>query len=469
MRSNLDYLSALATVSNFYFSIQPLFSYKISESLRILIFLSLIQSMAKPRQSTTSRLPPKQINNNNDVLTTSESEAEEDFNDRYDGSELPPEYWQIQKLVKFLKAFNQTATVLALCSMLEHDLQSPSCQFAIRDVGGLEVLINLLETNDTKCMLGSLKIIKEISQNPTIRRQIADLGALQQMVRILSHKNAELQCLAAECISHVAKFKRARKTVRENGGITKLVKLLDLGQGQAVETADATKINMARCASLALWSCSKSNKTKIAIRKAGAIRLLATLLKSTHENMLIPVVGTLQECASENEYKIAIREHQMIPDLVEHMRVSENQELQRHCASALFKCAEDAETRQIIRAHRGLEPLADLLQFKSNTQLLSAVTGAIWKCSIDPTPNVVKILQEKKVVEQLVGLLSDQPEEVLVNAIGGLGECAQNKENRSIIRKCNGIPQMVKLLTGTNQDLLVNVTKAVVVGVDFQT
>ena len=223
------------------------------------------------------------------------------------------------------------------------------------------------------------------------------------MVRILSHKNAELQCLAAECISHVAKFKRARKTVRENGGITKLVKLLDLGQGQAVETADATKINMARCASLALWSCSKSNKTKIAIRKAGAIRLLATLLKSTHENMLIPVVGTLQECASENEYKIAIREHQMIPDLVEHMRVSENQELQRHCASALFKCAEDAETRQIIRAHRGLEPLADLLQFKSNTQLLSAVTGAIWKCSIDPTPNVVKILQEKKVVEQLVG------------------------------------------------------------------
>lgn len=61
-----------------------------------------------------------------------------------------------------------------------------------------------------------------------------------------------------------------------------------------------------------------------------------------------------------------------------------------------------------------------------------------------------------------MGLLENQPEEVLVNVIGALGECAQDQANRSIIRKCNGIPRMVKLLTGTNQDLLVNVTKAVV-------
>ena len=78
--------------------------------------------------------------------------------------------------------------------------------------------------------------------------------------------------------------------------------------------------------------------------------------------MLIPVVGTLQECASQAEYKIAIRLHNMIPDLVEHMRVSDSQILQMHCASAVFKCAEDPETRNIIRENNGLEPLADLLQ-----------------------------------------------------------------------------------------------------------
>lgn len=58
-------------------------------------------------------------------------------------------------------------------------------------------------------------------------------------------------------------------------------------------------VEVARCGALALWSCSKSKKNKEAMQRAGAIPLLARLLKSPHENMLIPVVGTLQECASE--------------------------------------------------------------------------------------------------------------------------------------------------------------------------
>ena len=69
--------------------------------------------------------------------------------------------------------------------------------------------------------------------------------------------------------------------------------------------------------------------------------------------------------------------------------------------------------------------------------------------------------QELKAIEQLVALLNDQPEEVLVNVVGALGECAQEPENRIVIRKAGGIPSLVQLLTGTNQALLVNVTKAV--------
>lgn len=61
----------------------------------------------------------------------------------------------------------------------------------------------------------------------------------------------------------------------------------------------------------------------------------------------------------------------------------------------------------------------------------------------------------------MVGLLTDQPEEVLVNIVGALAECCQEPINRTTIRKCGGIPTLVKLLTGTDQALLVNVTKAV--------
>lgn len=50
---------------------------------------------------------------------------------------------------------NQTATVIALCSMRDFNLAQETCQLAIRDVGGLEVLINLLDTEEIKCKVSS--------------------------------------------------------------------------------------------------------------------------------------------------------------------------------------------------------------------------------------------------------------------------------------------------------------------------
>ena len=69
--------------------------------------------------------------------------------------------------------------------------------------------------------------------------------------------------------------------------------------------------------------------------KAGAIPLLANLLKIEGEDKfstLVPVVGTLQECASEPAYRAAIRKSGMVQDLVTNLNC-DNQELQMHCAS----------------------------------------------------------------------------------------------------------------------------------------
>ncbi|KAM7390786.1 hypothetical protein PAMA_008804 [Pampus argenteus] len=383
--------------------------------------------------------------------SSSESEEEEEQPERRPESntDLPSEYWQIQKLVKYLKGGDQTATVLTLCAMMDFNLMQETCQLAIRDVGGLEVLINLLDTDEVKCKIGSLKILRKISHNLQIRRTIVDMGGLQSIVKILDSPVKDLKALAAETIANVARFRRARRAVRQYGGIKKLVKLLDCVPNLASLTAKQEKdVEVARCGALALWSCSKSTKNKEAIRKAGGIPLLGRLLKSPHENMLIPVVGTLQECASEESYRIAIQTEGMIKDLVKNLS-SNNDELQMHCASAIFKCAEDKQTRDLVRKYKGLQPLASLLSKAGNKQLLAAATGAIWKCSIS-MENVAKF-QEYKALETLVSLLTDQPEEVLVNVLGALGEFAQIPVNKATIRKCGGIKPLVNLLTGTNQ------------------
>lgn len=83
-----------------------------------------------------------------------EDDAEEDQlveRTRQDQTDLPTEYWQIQRLVKYLKGGNPTATVIALSSIRDFNLSLEICQVAIRDVGGLEVLVNLLETDDIDC------------------------------------------------------------------------------------------------------------------------------------------------------------------------------------------------------------------------------------------------------------------------------------------------------------------------------
>ncbi|KFM04777.1 Armadillo repeat-containing protein 4 [Aptenodytes forsteri] len=397
-------------------------------------------------------------------VSESSSETEEDeeqpVHHQEGNTDLPSEYWGIQKLAKYLKGGNPTATVIALCSMRDFNLAQETCQLAIRDIGCLEVLINLLDTEEIKCQIGSLKILKEISQNTLIRHAIADLGGLQIMVKILDSPDKDLKCLAAETIANVARFKRARRTVRQHGGIKRLVGLLEcISVGSTSLTPyQAKDTEIARCGALALWSCSKSIKNKEAIRKAGGIPLLARWLKCSHANILTPVVGTLQECASEPSYRLAIRTEGMIENLVKNLS-SDHEELQMHCASAIFKCAEDKETRDLVRQHGGLQPLSVLLGNSENKQLLAAVTGAIWKCAMSGE-NVSKF-REYKAIEALVGLLTDQPEGVLVNIVGALGECCQEPINRTIIRKCGGIPPLVKLLAGTDQALLVNVTKAV--------
>ncbi|NXA15491.1 ARMC4 protein, partial [Sapayoa aenigma] len=389
--------------------------------------------------------------------SSSENEEDEHPVHRQEGTtDLSPEYWGIQKLAKYVKGGDPTATLIALCSMRDFNMSQESCQLAVRDTGCLEVLINLLDTEEIKCQTGSLKILKEISQNILIRHAIADLGGLEIMVKILDSPDKDLKSLAAETIANVARFKRARKTVRQYGGIKKLVALLECVSVGTPYQAEDTEI--ARCGALALWSCSKSTKNKKAIRKAGGIPLLAMWLKCSDANILIPVVGTLQECASEPSYRLAIRTEGMIENLVKNLK-SEHEELQMHCASAIFKCAEDEETRDLVRQHGGLQPLSVLLDNCENKQLLAAVTGAIWKCAIS-IENVSKF-RDYKTVETLVGLLTDQPEEVLINVVGALGECCQERMNRSTIRRCGGIPPIVKLLTVTDQALLVNVNKAV--------
>lgn len=161
-----------------------------------------------------------------DVISS--SDEEERWKDTSRAADIPSEYWYVQKLVKYIKAGNQTATIVALCCLKDHDLTTQINQLAIQDIGGLEVLVNLLESNDLQCRLGALSVLTEISENIDIRRTIVDLGGIPLLVNLLSEPARDLKTKSADTIANVARVRLARKLVRKNGGIPKLVDLLDI-------------------------------------------------------------------------------------------------------------------------------------------------------------------------------------------------------------------------------------------------
>ncbi len=69
---------------------------------------------------------------------------------------------------------------------------------------------------------------------------------------------------------------------------------------------NAKNIEVARAGALALWSLSRSNQNKHAMQRAGVIPLLAKLLKSSNETMLIPVGGIIEECATDVQFEIIL-------------------------------------------------------------------------------------------------------------------------------------------------------------------
>jgi len=99
------------------------------------------------RKTTAPKITSEQIESS----TESEEEDDRVLDGKVNVADLPSEFWQIQRLVKYLRLGNQTATVITLCGLTDFNLMQEMTQMAIRDVDGLTVLVNILRTDHNNC------------------------------------------------------------------------------------------------------------------------------------------------------------------------------------------------------------------------------------------------------------------------------------------------------------------------------
>ncbi|RLU19652.1 hypothetical protein DMN91_008209 [Ooceraea biroi] len=367
-----------------------------------------------------------------------ESESEEET--RYlqeDHPELPSEFWHIQKLIKYMKAGNQTATMVSLCLLKDYDLSDKIIQKAIQEMGGLEVLVNLLETKDIKCQNGSLSVLLKIATSTEMKRHLIDLDIATPLIQMLKHPARDIQVLAAETMAIIARVRKARKQIRVRGGIPLILDVMDVPDevlrrpyNDLNETNKELVAVAIGCAKV-LDSLSTSPKVKEELRKHGVVRLMSRFLRSKHTQLIIPTMGVVQQCADLDVFRKAFEQVGIIDELVRHLR-NDNVKLKENCALAIFKCASSRETRGMVRKAGGLDPLCKLVQSDENS-----------------------------LVGSLVPLLEENEDEwVLANVVGALAECCKDPANRDVLRANEGLPKLIRLLSATYEPLLENVPLA---------
>ena len=68
---------------------------------------------------------------------------------------------------------------------------------------------------------------------------------------------------------------------------------------ESLTLSQKEQLAMATAGARALWSLSESRHNKEIMRRSGVIPLMARLLQSIHIETVVPIMGCVQQCASQ--------------------------------------------------------------------------------------------------------------------------------------------------------------------------
>lgn len=378
--------------------------------------------------------------------------------------DLPGEYWSIQKLIKHIKSGNASATSNCLCALKSFDLKKQINQMAVQDIGGLEVLVNLLRSNDFNCRIGALHVLADLTENIDLRRYVVDFNVIQALYKIFSEPALDLKTIGASIVANISKVRLARKIVRQCGLLPKLLDLLDIRQDsnrKMEKECDMRQVKAAIAVTKAINALLKSRRNQKQLLKFGLVTFLKRLLKSNNNELLIPVLDACQQLAQDTNFQLAIITEGMTADFAKHIR-SKNVETQRQACLVIFKCGSNMVIAESLHKHKALQALVGILldeEKRANAPLVFAVVGAIWKVAC--LKENIQEFDRLKLYPVLIELLyKEKNEDNLANILGAVSELTKLQANSKLMRTSKTIFEMVRFLKSTHPLILENVAKA---------
>ncbi|XP_063589580.1 outer dynein arm-docking complex subunit 2-like [Penaeus indicus] len=319
-----------------------------------------------------------------------EEEEEEEEEDLYQmdqqSTELSADYWQIHKMVKYLKVGNATCTTLALVGLKECGLHQESSQLALKAVGGLEVLLNILRTRNLRCNIGALQVLESACGHITTRNTVYKLGGIQVLLGLVGHTVVQVRGLAASVLAQVCALPSARSALIRDNGIPPLSQppdtvpktpaipkaLLGLRQVKLLRVDTITLLGnhdtamAVEGAARALWACSVSRAGRTALLRAGGLEMVGGLLGVARPSLLVPVVGVLHQCVAEAVFRERVESAGYTSALVKLLH-SPTPQLQILATKAIARCSVLEATSSRLVREGGLEMLVNMLRREAKT------------------------------------------------------------------------------------------------------
>ncbi|OMP04283.1 Armadillo [Corchorus olitorius] len=266
--------------------------------------------------------------------------------------------------------------------------------------GGLEIIINLLESSVDSVRRYLLEILSSLSLLREIRRGLVNLGGLGFLVEAASCGHMLSRERACQAIGLLGVTRRARRMLVELGVIPVFVELLRVGD---------SAMKLVAGNSLGVISAHMNYIGLVA--QAGAIPLFAELIQGPEP------LG--QEVAEDAFCILAVAEENAV-SIAEHLlRILRegNSEAKAAAANIVWDLSGYKHTVSVVRNSGAIPCLVELLGSQSS-EVKEAVSGAIAQLSYNEADR--EALIESGAFTHLLELLHDDSEELRDNAAEAL-------------------------------------------------
>ncbi|GLH00033.1 Armadillo repeat-containing protein, putative [Gryllus bimaculatus] len=370
-------------------------------------------------------------------------------------------HYQMMRSIQMLLCGDPIGTVTQLNILYDLELDSKFIQDILIKYRGVEIMTNLLEVRDPRCIVASLRILKKLANNNRMRWYETNLGIVKLLVNLLSCPNIDVLILASKTLSELCKIQKPARFLRKEGGIPLILDLINLDDitlntsTELLSETQKKQLKLAIAGTETLKEIAKYPKSVNVLHKSGFLLCTKKITDCCHRDLLTEMFELLAHCAEDGKFRIAIETQGILLTLLQGLQ--ENvQRLRAACAKTIAKCASDSElTCHIVRMLGGLNAVVDLTKdVRQEHDTLAGLTLAVAKLAQDNRN--LKIMSERGLTFNLIKFIKfhSGDDEILSNVMEGLAECGRLEENRSTIARADVLPTAIMRLMGNDPRVL---------------